>query len=153
MGLGRNMVFEAVGEASPYCILPSGHRLAGAEKIDLAELAEEPMILLDLPMSREYFQSLFDVHGIVPKIAHRTTSAEVVRSMVAHGLGYSILATPGLRAVSVDGTAFQYKPLAGDPRRLRVGILTQSEFAATHVHEATRAVAHEALESMFTSTD
>ena len=55
-------------------------------------------MLLDLPVSRDYFFPFFEDLGVRPKIAHREASLNMVCSMVANGLGYSILnATPKLK--------------------------------------------------------
>ena len=43
----------------PYVLLPGTHRWARRRSVRLAELAEEPMVLLDLPHSRDYFQRIF----------------------------------------------------------------------------------------------
>ena len=40
-------------------LLPGTHRWAKRRSVRLAELAEEPMVLLDLPHSRDYFQRIF----------------------------------------------------------------------------------------------
>ena len=49
------------------------------------------MILLDLPHTREYFMSLFALVGVKPKIRHRASGYETVRSFVGRGHGYSVL--------------------------------------------------------------
>ncbi len=49
------------------------------------------MVLLELPRTREYFDSIFDSAGIRPNIAHSSRSSEIVRALVAGGFGVSIL--------------------------------------------------------------
>jgi DNA-binding transcriptional LysR family regulator len=72
-------------------VLHAGHELARRRTISLSDVVDEPLILLDLPKSRDYFLSVFGELGLTPKIAHRTTSFEMLRSLVASGLGYSLL--------------------------------------------------------------
>lgn len=72
-------------------VLPTNHRLASRAYCTLGELANEPMILLDHPKTRDYFLSTFSEAGIEPLIAHRTSSYEMVRGLVANGFGYSLL--------------------------------------------------------------
>jgi DNA-binding transcriptional LysR family regulator len=72
-------------------VLHADHRLARGATLSLFDLVDEPLILLDLPKSRDYFLSIFGDLGVTPKIAHRTTSFEMLRSLVANGLGYSLL--------------------------------------------------------------
>jgi DNA-binding transcriptional LysR family regulator len=82
---------EIIGEARPHVIVGTGHRLARRKKISLSELADDSLVLLDLPDSREYFLNMLRIAGITPSVRYRSTSYETVRSMVAMGLGFSIL--------------------------------------------------------------
>ncbi|MCR1786143.1 LysR family transcriptional regulator [Nocardioides carbamazepini] len=75
----------------PYVLLPRTHRLAGRKRIKLADLADDPLALLDLPYSREYFAGLFQAVGLHPTIRYRSTSTETCRALVARGLAYTVL--------------------------------------------------------------
>ena len=72
------------------CVLPSGHPLSRGS-VSLKDLADEPFILLDIAKTRDYFLSIFGDLGLRPNIATRAPSAEMVRSLVASGFGYSLL--------------------------------------------------------------
>ncbi|SDQ07391.1 LysR family transcriptional regulator [Leucobacter chromiiresistens] len=80
-----------VAEFRPYVILARSHPLASRERLALAELADEPFVLLDLPSSTDYFVRILTEAGITPNLRYRSRSYETVRSMVAMGLGFSIL--------------------------------------------------------------
>ncbi|WP_053385092.1 LysR substrate-binding domain-containing protein [Leucobacter celer] len=80
-----------VGEFRPHVIVHTEHRLASRKRIALADVADDPFVLLDPPSSSAYFQGILLQAGIMPKIKYRSSSYETVRSMVAAGLGYSIL--------------------------------------------------------------
>lgn len=82
---------ELVGRVPPHIVLPADHPLAQRDSIALAELRDEPFVLLDLPDSRDYFLDMLRRSGLSPRPKYRTSSYETVRSMVAMGLGYSIL--------------------------------------------------------------
>ncbi|MEU7370410.1 LysR family transcriptional regulator [Streptomyces hygroscopicus] len=82
---------ETIALAPAYVIVPAGHPLAHQGTVELAELSEEPLVLLDLPHSRDYFRSLVAATGTAPDVRYRTRSYETVRSLVARGLGYSVL--------------------------------------------------------------
>lgn len=49
------------------------------------------MVMLDLPRTRDYFNSMFEPLGLQPNVVHSTRSAEIVRALVSGGHGYSIL--------------------------------------------------------------
>lgn len=84
-----------VMELTPYLLLPNEHPLLKSSQTDISlhDVANEPYILMDLPHSVEYFLSIFYNNDIQPRIAYRSSSIETVRSLVAHGFGYSILTT------------------------------------------------------------
>lgn len=98
----------------PYILLPEGHHLASSEKIPLAALVVEPMVLLDAPLSREYFLSLFEDAQLEPRIGMKTTSFELVRSLVGNGAGYALLVTRPANMVSYDGRPLVARPVADD---------------------------------------
>ena len=97
---------------APVVVLSATHPLARKKKIDLEELRDEPMVILDLPHSREYFQSMFDRYDFKPNIRHRTKSFEMVRSLVANGEGYSILNLTPKNNYCYDGSELVNIPLA-----------------------------------------
>lgn len=96
-----------IAEAAPYALVAEDHRLAGRKRVWLSELADDPMVLLDLPHTAGYFTSLAATAGVQPRIRFRSPGYETVRAYVAHGLGYAILnqmpvestTYPGRRAV------------------------------------------------------
>ncbi|MFE6160967.1 LysR substrate-binding domain-containing protein [Streptomyces sp. NPDC056486] len=82
---------ETIARAPAYVIVSADHPLAGQGSVELAELSAEPLVLLDLPHSRDYFHALVAATGTAPDVRYRTRSYETVRSLVARGLGYSVL--------------------------------------------------------------
>jgi DNA-binding transcriptional LysR family regulator len=118
--LSQDMTFEPLIQLPAYVMLPAAHPLAGREGITPEELVDEPMVLLDLPYSREYFLSAFQ--GLRPRIAERTGDIAVMRSMVANGFGYGIANMRPLNAMSPDGKLLVFVPLLGDLRPLTMGI-------------------------------
>jgi DNA-binding transcriptional LysR family regulator len=102
------------------CVLPAAHPLAREKNISLAALADEPFILLNIPKTRDYMLSIFGDLGLQPKIAHRAQTAELVRSLVAHGFGYSLLNfwpphAANQHAASQPSGAV-YRPIKGEVR-------------------------------------
>jgi flavin reductase (DIM6/NTAB) family NADH-FMN oxidoreductase RutF/DNA-binding transcriptional LysR family regulator len=110
-GLGDDVVAEPLADLKPYVLLPAGHPLSVLPAIDLAVLAGEPLVLLDLEPSRDYFLSLFRDRGLEPRVGYRSTSLETVRGIVGHGLGYGLLATKPANNMSYDGRALVARPL------------------------------------------
>jgi DNA-binding transcriptional LysR family regulator len=122
LGLDDDVDFRQLAVLPPLAVLAEGHPLATQEQIELSELAEEPMVLLDLPLSREYFVSLYLAQGLEPNIQHRSAHPEVVRSMVANGFGYTLYNARPLADRSLDGRRLVMVPLAGEHRPMRLGV-------------------------------
>ncbi|WP_325557427.1 LysR family transcriptional regulator [Hypericibacter adhaerens] len=101
--LPRRFAIERMLELPAYVLLPADHRLARRRVISLKALAEEPCVLLDMPISRDYFASVFGALGLTPQVRYRTQSVEAVRSLVANGLGYTVLNHPSRTLTTYDG--------------------------------------------------
>lgn len=110
-GLPERFVVTPVAQLSPVVVLPARHRLAKQPRVPLRDLIEEPFLLLDLPHSRDYFASLFHAQGLVPRIAFRTRSQELLRGMVGNGLGWTIQNVQPQSPHAVDGTRITSVPL------------------------------------------
>ena len=123
-GLEPDLEVTPLADLSPYVLLPDGHPLGVGPSVALEDLVREPLVLLDLEPSREYFLSLFEGRGLVPLIAHRSRSLEMVRGLVGHGLGYSILATKPANNMSYDGRALVALPLKSAVKRCRLVLAT-----------------------------
>lgn len=111
-GLGAAFAVEPLAELQPYVLLPAGHPLAERAQVPLDTLITEPLVLLDLEPSRDYFLSLFTAQGLTATVGYRTASFEMVRGLVGHGLGYSLLTTKPANDMSYDGRALVSRPLA-----------------------------------------
>jgi DNA-binding transcriptional LysR family regulator len=130
--------FEWLNLASipPQIVLPANHALAKARRISLKRLASEPLILMDLPHTRDYFMSLFHRLHISPNVRFSSTNFEMVRTLVGNGLGYSILNLVPNLSTTYDGTRVKYVPISDDVRPLQVGCLSVGRVAQRRVAKA-----------------
>jgi len=122
--LGSDIHAECLADLVPYVLLPDGHPLAEAPSLSLESLSHEPLVLLDVDPSRDYFLSLFRDRGLEPRVAYRTASLEMVRGLVGHGLGYSLLATKPANNMSYDGRALVARPLTESVPNSRLVLAT-----------------------------
>lgn len=122
-----------LSEGAPYVALPEGHPLARSTAISLKDLSREPLILLDIPPSRDYFLGLFRSAGITPMIAHRSPSLEMVRGMVGHGLGYTILVTRPHGDRTYDGRALAIRPLEDSNEPSKIVLARLANLRATRL--------------------
>ena len=116
----EEVVAEKLAELAPYAVLHRDHPLAQGDRISLADLRDEPFILLDLPHSRDYFMSLFRTVGFEPHIAFRSKAYELTRGLVGHGRGYTIQNVLPRTQITHDGGRVAAVPLTDrlEPVRL-----------------------------------
>jgi len=95
----------------PYVLLPIDHHLTKHAAVSLYDLVNEPMILLDVPPSSQYFVSIFEHCGLNPSIIFSSPSIEMVRGMVGQGFGFSLLVTRPKFSMTYDGQCVAYLPL------------------------------------------
>lgn len=96
---------ETLLKLQPYCLLPEGHPIADQAAISLKQISSEPLVLLDTPPISEFILKYFATAGVSQTIGYRLRSLELVRSMVANRLGFSILFTKPANNMSYDGRA------------------------------------------------
>ncbi len=131
--LDKDIHFEVLSHLPPHVLLSEFHPLAQQVSTTLEELAPEPMVLLDLPMSRDYFMSLLSQAGVEPNVVARSRSDDVVRSMVANGLGYALFNARPKSTQSLDGKRFVRLRLAGKHRPMLLGLATYAPVKQSRV--------------------
>lgn len=138
---------HAIASLAPYALLPAQHPLCQQRSVSLVELAQHPLLLIDLPHSKQYFLSLFRDAGLHPQVAYAFSLLEMLRSMVAHGHGVALLTTRPLSTVTHDGQHVVY-------RRLKGRVVPQDVVLTTHRLHASALTPWvlQAIEKVFRST-
>ncbi len=143
--LAEDIAFERLATLPPYALCAASHPLAARDSVTLDELVREPLVLLDLPLSRDYFLSLFAAQGFEPRIGHRTSQPDVVRSLVANGFGYSLVnARPAVNQ-SLDGRPLATVPLAGRHRPMHLGVASLRQRREPRLARAFRDFCRQAI--------
>jgi len=128
--------FDPVMEFPVYAVLSQSHPLAQCSSLDLRELAEYPMVLLDWPMTREYFFSLFLSQDIDPDFKYRVQTLGMVRGLVSNNFGYTLFNTPLVNQKSLDGNDLVALPLSNKLRPLRMGVARVAQMKPTPLSQA-----------------
>ena len=111
-------------EVSPYRLwLPLSHRLSSAESISMADIAQEPLIMLTVDEIEENTGKLMSAFGARPNVAFRTRSVEAVRSLVATGAGIALLPDLVYRPWSLEGDRIESRDVSGQLPAVQVGIV------------------------------
>lgn len=103
-----------IKEIHPSVVVAADHPLANRSSLHLAEIIHEPLIPVDIPPSLERITEAIRSLGLTPNIAWSSSNYETVRSMVAHGLGWSYFNVVPSSYVAYDGREVRYIPIA-DP--------------------------------------
>lgn len=124
MELPQDVAFRPLAALPALALLAADDPLAARGAVPLADLADAPLILLDLPVSRDYFLSLFHGAGLRPRIAERTPDMAVLRSMVANGFGYGLVNHRAPGEAAPDGRPLAALPVEGALAPLTLGLAT-----------------------------
>ncbi|MFJ9645192.1 LysR family transcriptional regulator [Streptomyces sp. NPDC101206] len=85
-------------------LVPEGHRLAGAERLGMAELADEPWIA-GCPRCRRHLVEVCEGVGFTPRIDFATDDYPAVAGLVGAGLGVAVLPELALESVRAKGVS------------------------------------------------
>lgn len=123
LAIPADLEFVELAVLPPFAVLSQNHPLAGRSRVSVQDLAPNPMILLDLPLSAAYFLSFFEKAGVTPRIVERTQDMAVVHGLVGQDFGYSIINIKPLSNTSPDGKPLAFVPLSGVVKPMRMGLL------------------------------
>ncbi len=137
--------FEPLIDAPPYLLLPKDDPLADQASVSLQELENRDMVALNLPITQQFFLSLFSQAGLHPRIRHQVKSYELLRSLVGAGEGYAILIMRPVNEQAYDGSELAYVPLGGDIPMSQYGLAFTSRAKPTKLVEIFAAVCRDLL--------
>lgn len=103
--------------------LSSRHPLAGREELRLSNLAQEPYVMLTVDEAAHTAMRYWTPTHFSPNVILRTSSIEAVRSMVANGLGISILSDMVYRPWSLEGRRLETAEIADAVPAMDVGLV------------------------------
>jgi DNA-binding transcriptional LysR family regulator len=131
--IGDEVAFETLAVLPPQVLLPADHALAGRREIALGEVVALPYVQLDMPLSRDYFASLFAAERLAPRTIATAATMDLVRGYVACGLGYSLISIVPPNDRALNGGALAAIPLAGSHRPMRCGVATLQHLRKTRL--------------------
>ena len=148
LGLGDGVSKELLATAPVSVAIAEDDPLAERDGLTLDELASRPMILLDMPVSRDYFVGLFAERGLSPHIRYRFASFESVRAMVARGHGFALLNQRPAVGRSYDGGRLVTRPLLDDVPGLDIVLATRAGEPLSRKAEAFAERARSAVQAL-----
>lgn len=118
--------------------LPTRHRFAEREDLDLPDIADEPYVMLTVDEAAHTAMRYWAPSAATPKIVLRTSSVEAVRSMVANGQGVSILSDMVYRPWSLEGRRIEVANLRREIPPMDVGLVWRKDVEFTPIMTAFR---------------
>lgn len=118
------LVTEALGEQRDVVICSPTHAFARRRRLTFAELAREPLVLLDRSTAtRALIDARFRAHDTAPHVAMEMSSVEVIKRLVELGFGLSIIPELAVRREIAQGSLYALRTPTPWPKR-HVGLVT-----------------------------
>ena len=90
-------------ELQPKALVGENHPLANRKTVSLQQLSLYPFVMLNVKVSKDYFTNLFIQRNLNINIVHSVSSIEMVRGLVGHEEGISMLTTDTGNTITYDG--------------------------------------------------
>ena len=125
----NEVVFEPLFDVKPHIGVAADHRLAGRDSIDLDEITDEPMVLIDYPVTKQHILRLLLDQGVTPNVAYYPKTIETLHALVANGFGYSLFflkpqvgfdSTSSIHRLSIENPVPSHKAVVAYPRQVRL---------------------------------
>jgi DNA-binding transcriptional LysR family regulator len=130
----RGLTLDLLEREPLLVAVPSGHRLAGRQEIDLASLAAETFILYPRavrPGLADTVVAACETAGFTPKVGQYAPQLSSTINLVAASLGISIV-PDSMRCLQAH--AVTYVPLRGEPLHALLGIAYRTDEGSAVVH-------------------
>lgn len=129
---------ETLFRSNRHLWLPADHPLQKAERVSLADVAREPYIMLTVDEAAFTARRYWDRTPHQPRIIFQTSSVEAVRSMVAAGMGVTILSDMVYRPWSLEGQRIDKRALAEDVPTMNAGLAWKRDLVMSPAVRAFR---------------
>lgn len=102
--------------------LAADHHLLGKQQIGLADVAREDYVMLTVDEAHVTATRYWQAAKLEPRVVLATSSVEAVRSLVAAGVGVTILSDMVYRAWSLEGQRIELRQLTDPIPTMDVGL-------------------------------
>ena len=102
--------------------LPASHPLLNKRNITLSDISELPYVLYDADETPRNTLLFWQHAGVQPNIRYRVSSVEAVRSLVAQGMGVTILSDVIYRPFSSEGLRIETRSLMNGLPSIEIGL-------------------------------
>jgi DNA-binding transcriptional LysR family regulator len=125
--------------------VPAQHHLLKRSSVSLADISEEPYIMLTVDEAAHTSLKYWSATPYKPNVHVRTSSVEAVRSMVANSLGVAILSDMVHRPWSLEGRRIETINIKDAVPAMDVGLAWRANGAFTPAMQAFRSYFQQAF--------
>lgn len=115
--------FETLFRSRRRLWLPIDHPLLALPAVPLAEVVRQPYIMLTVDEAAHTQARFWRAFGREPQVIFATSSVEAVRSMVAAGMGVTVLSDMVYRPWSLEGQRIEQRPVTEGAPSMDVGLV------------------------------
>lgn len=108
----HGLVSQVIDRLEPHVLLAAHHPKATANRIALADLLQERLIIEDFPVTLDFFTEIFGRNGLHPPRIQLAPSFEMQRGLVGSGYGVGLSCVRPEPNMSYDGSTLVCIPLA-----------------------------------------
>ena len=117
-----HLAYETLLRSKRRLWLPVEHELLRAETITLEDISKFPYVMLTVDEANRTASLYWKKITLKPKVIFKTSSVEAVRSMVADGIGVTILSDMVYRPWSLEGQRIEMRSITADIPTMDVGL-------------------------------
>jgi DNA-binding transcriptional LysR family regulator len=122
LGDKKHLAHETLLRSRRRLWLPVAHPLLNTETINLEDVSAHAYVMLTVDEASQTAARYWQPSGLRPNVVFRTSSVEAVRSMVADGMGVTILSDMVYRPWSLEGQRIELRNVAADIPTMDVGL-------------------------------
>ncbi len=123
----ENLTHETLFRSKRRLWLPLDHHLLKADSVPLADIAQEPYVMLTVDEAHQTAHNYWKGTGLQPRTIFNTFSVEAIRSMVAASRGVTILSDMVYRPWSLEGQRIETRNVDADIPTMDVGLAWQRD--------------------------
>jgi DNA-binding transcriptional LysR family regulator len=117
-----HLAYETLLRSKRRLWLPVEHELLRAETITLEDISKFPYVMLTVDEANRTAGLYWKKFTLKPNVIFKTSSVEAVRSMVADGIGVTILSDMVYRPWSLEGQRIEMRSITADIPTMDVGL-------------------------------
>lgn len=121
--LEHDLDSRVIYDTAMHVILPAGHPLAALDVLPAEKVADDRLIVMAHPPGPDDTLAYFVRQGLSPQVWVRTGDFELMRSLVARGLGLALCIQAPRTEFSYEGRKLVCRPLDPEPNLERLSVV------------------------------